>query len=161
MPRLTVTISAVLLAACVVSSIKETNWTQDTNRNQAAKESGAFPDTHEFDYQLSRLWQDKPEYVELITRKYVRRFRVVALVAPKYPYLLLINRVKAIVRVSFIIGVDGRDEDARILESSDSRFDSISIDTVREMKFIPAEGPAGPEREIVTFPITFAGRAAC
>ena len=64
-------------------------------------------------------------------------------------------------RVSFIIGVNGRVEDARILESSDSRFDSVSIDAVREMKFIPAEGPAGPERAIVTFPITFAGRAAC
>ena len=44
-----------------------------------------------------------------------------------------IARAKAIVTVSFVVGVDGNVEDARLVESSDERFNTVSIEAIRQL----------------------------
>ncbi|HEY2462923.1 MAG TPA: energy transducer TonB [Steroidobacteraceae bacterium] len=148
------------LSACTTSSIKETDWPSRANQSLANEEIGASAFTHEYDYQLSRLWRDMPEYAALIGQKHDRNLRAVSAVAPKYPFWLAMNNVKARVKVSFIVGIDGNVEDARLLESSDSRFDMPAIEAIRNFKFIPAEGPAGPEQAMSYLTFNFAGRPA-
>jgi TonB family protein len=64
--------------------------------------------------------------------------------------------VEATVVVSFVVGKDGRVEDARVVESSDSRFDSSAIDAILKFTWIPAEDSTGsPEREMVNMPFHF------
>jgi TonB family protein len=63
--------------------------------------------------------------------------------------------VNAKVIVSFVVGVDGRVEDARVIESSDSRFDASALEAIRRFTFIPAEGVNGPTREIAMQPFNF------
>jgi TonB family protein len=148
-----------MLSACTTSSIKEIDWPDRANASLAKDETAADSVTHKHDYQLSRVWRDKPEYAALIDQRHVRNFRAISAVAPDYPFWLALNSIKARVTVSFIVGVDGSVEDARILESSDSRFDSPAVEAMRKFKFIAAEGPMGPERAISYLAFNFAGRA--
>jgi TonB family protein len=46
-------------------------------------------------------------------------------------------------------------ENARILESSDSRFNDSALEAIRRFTFIPAEGVNGPTREIAMQPLHF------
>ena len=69
--------------------------------------------------------------------------------------MLHLGHVNAKVFVSFVVGVDGRVEDARIIESSDSRFDDSALNAIRRFTFIPAEGVNGPTREIAMQPFDF------
>lgn len=108
--------------------------------------------------QLERLWHDKPEYLALLHHKPVKRIRMISAVAARYPVWLLLNGVRARVRVSFVVGLDGHVEDARVLESSDSRFDTPALEAMRQFKFLPAEGPSGPEREMEVQPFHFEPR---
>lgn len=71
-----------------------------------------------------------------------------------------IARAKAIVTVSFVVGVDGNVEDARLVESSDERFNTVSIEAIRQYKFIPAEGSAGPEPAMEAIPFKFGYKPA-
>lgn len=57
--------------------------------------------------------------------------------------------------MAFIVGTDGRVEEARILESSDSRFNDSTLEAVKRFTFLPAEGPNGPERDLMSMPINF------
>jgi TonB family protein len=65
------------------------------------------------------------------------------------------GHVNAKVIVSIVVGVEGRVEDARIIESSDSRFDASALEAIRRFTFIPAEGVNGPTREIAMQPFYF------
>jgi TonB family protein len=81
--------------------------------------------------------------------------RLISAVPPKYPYMLHFH-VEASVTVSFVVGKDGRVEDARVVESSDSRFDSSAIDAILKFTWIPAEdSTGGPVREIANIPFHF------
>lgn len=46
-------------------------------------------------------------------------------------------------------------EDARVIESSDARFNASAIEAIRHFTFIPAEGVNGPTREIAMQPLSF------
>jgi len=98
---------------------------------------------------------DKPEYAVLANAKHVKEMRVISTVSPDYPYWLHLAHVEANVLVSFVVGIDGKVEDARIIESSDSRFNSSAIAAIRKFTWIPAEGAAGPEREMAIVPFYF------
>jgi TonB family protein len=107
----------------------------------------------------SRTWADKPEYLALLTRKHVKNVRIVSDLKPICcpPGL---GQIPAKVDVSFVVGSDGKVEDARVLWSSDYRFDSLALDAMFKYKFTPAEGADGPEREFDVMPFAFTGHKA-
>jgi TonB family protein len=95
--------------------------------------------------------------VALIGAKHAKTIRIVSIAAPKYPYWEAWAKRRAEVSISFIVGVDGKVEDARVYESSDSRFDQPALDAIRQFVFIPAEGRSGrPEPAIEVQPFHFA-----
>jgi TonB family protein len=145
---------SLLLSACYTSTIN-TDAAQRTNAALERLDRGESINSPAADDTERRLWADKPEYAALPELKYVKHMRVISAAAPKYPYLLYVARVAATVRVSFVVGIDGHVEAARIIESSDSRFDASALEAIVQFKFIPAQGAAGPEREMAILPFNF------
>jgi TonB family protein len=80
---------------------------------------------------------------------------MISAVAPAYPTLLRLQHINARVIVSFVVGIDGHVEDARIVESSDARFNESAVAAMRGFTFIPAEGANGPVRELAMQPFNF------
>jgi len=105
-----------------------------------------------------RLWQDEPQYVALLEGPPpAKRMRLISAVAPDYPLRLRLAHVGArVILVSFIVGTDGQVEAARILESSDERFNESALNAIRRFTFLPPQGPQGPTREIAFVPFDFA-----
>jgi TonB family protein len=146
---------ALGLLACTVSSL---NADATTRTNEALErwDQGIYkPGERSWVPEQARLWADRPQYTGLPDARPVKRMRLVSAVAPKYPALLQFARVAGTVRVSFVVGPDGRVEDARILESSDARFNEDSLDAIRQFTFLPAQGPDGPVREMAVVPFHF------
>jgi TonB family protein len=148
-----------ILNGCVTSYVGNPEIVKQNNAKLTKYDQGTLsdPDEASRDDQLRRLWRDKPEYVALIGAKHAKTIRIVSIAAPKYPYWEAWAKKRAEVSISFIVGVDGKVEDARVYESSDSRFDQPAIDAIRQFVFIPAEGRSGgPEPAIEVQPFHFA-----
>jgi TonB family protein len=145
----------LLLSGCYYSSSINSDAAQRTNASLERNERGISLNPDYPHDAVIRLWTDKPEYAALANAKHVKEMRVISAVPPVYPYWLHLAHVEANVLVSFVVGIDGRVEEARVIESSDSRFDSSAIDAIRKFTWIPAEGPAGPEREMTIIPFYF------
>jgi TonB family protein len=159
--------SATAMSLCAVFSVSSlmggcTTATINTDAPQRANttlerldERGDSPPTRYHDQEI-RLWHDQPQYALLVDAPPpVKRMRMISAAAPAYPLWLRLGHVNAIVIVSFVVGVDGRVENARILESSDSRFNDSALEAIRRFTFIPAEGVNGPTREIAMQPLHF------
>ena len=145
----------LLLSACYSSTIN-TDAPQRANTTLANMERGIPSPFGNHDSQDSRrLWRDKPEYAALAGAKHLKEIRMISAAAPKYPITLHLAHVEANVSVSFVVGVDGRVEAARVVESSDSRFDVFAVEAMLKFTFIPAEGAAGPERAMEVQPFYF------
>lgn len=143
------------LQGCVVSRINP-DATERANAMFERLDQTPGPTGHSKHYdQLKRLWQDQPQYARLLDIDPVKRVRMISAVAPHYPTLLRLGHVNANVLVSFVVGTDGRVEAARILESSDSRFNDSVLEAVRQFTFIPAQGTDGPTRYIGQMPFGF------
>jgi TonB family protein len=91
----------------------------------------------------------------LVGAKHLKELRMLSAAAPHYPITLHLAHVEANVIVSIVVGVDGRVEDARVVESSDSRFDTYAVEAMMKFTFVPAEGAAGPERAMADQPFYF------
>jgi TonB family protein len=91
--------------------------------------------------QLQALWHDKPEYVDLI-RMRPTRLGVLSGPAPNLSHSWVDERT--LVRVSYVVGLYGQVEDARILDSTGHRYDSLCLKTIREWNFVPAQDASGP-----------------
>jgi TonB family protein len=149
-----------VLNGCVTSYIGNPEVVHQNNAKLAKEEQGV-PDApgtwHADDDQLRRLWHDKPQYVALVGVTHTKTIRIVSVAVPKYPYWEAWAKKRADVSISFIVGVDGRVEDARVYKSSDSRFDQPALEAVRHFIFVPAEGPSGrAEPAMECQPIHFA-----
>jgi TonB family protein len=148
------------LSGCVTSYIGNPEVVQQTNAKLAKKDQGVIGSqgTWQADEdQLRRLWRDKPEYVALVGAMHTKTIRIVSIAVPEYPYWEAWAKKRAEVSISFIVGVDGKVEDARVYESSDSRFDQPALSAIRQFVFVPAEGPSGrPEQAIEVQPFHFA-----
>jgi TonB family protein len=145
----------LLLGGCYYSSHINPDAAQRTNASFERNEGGANLNPDYPHDAVIRLWSDKPEYAVLVNAKHVKEMRVISTVSPDYPYWLHLAHVEANVLVSFVVGIDGKVEDARIIESSDSRFNSSAIEAIRKFTWIAAEGAAGPEREMAIVPFYF------
>jgi TonB family protein len=144
-----------LLQGCVVSRINP-DATERANAAFERLDQTPSPSGRSKHYdQLQRLWQDQPQYARLLDTDPVKRVRMISAVAPAYPTLLRLGHVNANVLVSFVVGTDGRVEAARILESSDSRFNDSVVEATRKFTFLPAQGTDGPTRYIAQMPFAF------
>jgi TonB family protein len=147
-----------ILNGCVTSYVGNPQIVRQNNAKLTQYDQGLLSDPQQAarDDQLRRLWRDKPEYVGLVGMKHAKTLRIVSVAVPKYPYWEAWAKKGAEVSVSFIVGVDGKVEDARVYESSDSRFEQPALDAIRQFVFIPAEGNSGsPERAIEVQPFDF------
>jgi TonB family protein len=148
----------LLLSSCYSTTINP-DAAQRANATLANMERGIpSPYGSRDDDVVRRLWRDKPEYATLIGAKHLKQVRLVSAVAPTYPFTLRLAHVEAEVIVSFVVGLDGRVEDARVLESSDSRFNAAAVEAMLKFTFIPAEGATGPERAMYAQPLHFTVR---
>jgi TonB family protein len=152
---LVASVVTALLQACVVSRINpDAAERANAYFEQLDRTPGPSERSKHYD-QLQRLWQDQPQYVRLLDTDPVKRVRMISAVAPAYPALLRLGHVNANVLVSFVVGTDGRVEAARILESSDSRFNDSVLEATRQFTFLPAQGADGPTRYIAQMPFNF------
>ncbi|MBP9912715.1 MAG: energy transducer TonB [Opitutaceae bacterium] len=109
---------------------------------------------------ISQLWADTPEYVALLHDGKHSKVapRLLASVAPAMPPDTPPGQT-ATVLVSLVIAENGRVEAARVVESSDAKFDQGALDAVLQWKFKPAEGEGGPVKSFSVVPIQFVSPA--
>jgi TonB family protein len=144
-----------LIGGCTATTIN-TDAPQRANTTLARLDDQGDSTPSRYHDQEIRLWRDQPQYAALVDAPPpVKRMRMISAVAPAYPRWLRLAHVNGHVIVSFVVGVDGRVEDARIIESSDSRFNASALEAIRHFTFIPAEGLNGPTREIAMQPLSF------
>jgi TonB family protein len=148
-----------ILSGCVTSYVGNPEIVKQNNAKLARYDQG-LPDPQDISQadqdKLRRLWRDKPEYAALVGVKHAKTVRIVSIAVPKYPYWEAWAKIRAEVSISFIVGVDGTVDDARVCESSDSRFDQPALDAIRQFIFVPAEGHSGrPELAIEVQPFHF------
>jgi TonB family protein len=147
--------TTINLSACYTSSLNS-DAVQRANAALQEKDQGIDSTPRLSNDQINRLWRDKQEYMALANAPPpAKRMRLTSAVPPEYPYMLHFH-VEATVVVSFVVGKDGHVEDARVVESSDSRFDSSAIDAILKFTWIPAEDSTGaPTREMAHMPFHF------
>jgi TonB family protein len=155
---------AVALAACQTASattpkvqptdagsdaVKQANvWFENLEKHPAASTSPVV--------QLqNQIWRDKPQYAALSRAKHLKEARMTHAAPAKCPGGLSPGEVDAKVDVSFVVGLDGRVEDARVIWSSDERFNAASLEAMRHDTFIPAMGSNGAERAMYVKPYHF------
>ena len=126
---------------------------------EAESTPGHAVPTEEQSERISRLWADVPEYAVLARgdNSGLKAPRLISSVPPAYPLSARLANRKATVFVSFVVNEKGVVEAARVLESSDSRFDKSAIDAVLQWKFLPAMGPHGPLKASINVPLQFDG----
>jgi TonB family protein len=147
--------TTINLSACYTSSVNP-DAVQRANAALQEKDQGIDSTPQLPNDQINRLWRDKQEYLALANAPPpAKRMRLISAVPPEYPYMLHFH-VEATVVVSFVVGKNGQVEDARVVESSDSRFDSSAIDAILKFTWIPAEDSTGaPAREMAHMPVHF------
>jgi TonB family protein len=147
--------TTINLSGCYTSGLHP-DVVQRTNAALQEQDQGIHSTPQVPKDQINRLWRDKPEYVALADAPPpAKHMRLISAVPPKYPYALHFH-VEATVLVSFVVGKDGRVEDARVIESSDSRFNTSAIDAILKFTWIPAEDSTGdPTREMAHTPFHF------
>ena len=75
-------------------------------------------------------------------------------VPPEYPLLARQNRVKGIVIIEAIIGIDGRVQDARVIRSA-PLLDEAALDAVRQWEYTPTRLNGQPTPVIMTVTVQF------
>jgi len=108
----------------------------------------------------NQVWHDKPQYAALPGAKHLKEVRMIHAVPAQWPSGLSPGEVDAKVDVSFVVGLDGRVEDARVIWSSDERFNASALEAIRLDTFTPAAGPNGAERAMYVRPYHFTTSAA-
>jgi TonB family protein len=154
-------IAILFLTACQTS----TNNIQPTNRGtDAVKQTNVWLENYEkqgptpnsrVDMLQKEIWRDKPQYAALAGARHVKEVRMTYAAPGKCPGGLRPGEVDAKVDVSFVVGLDGRVEDARVIWSSDDRFNAAALEAMRQDTFIPAMGPNGVERAMYVKPYHF------
>jgi TonB family protein len=163
-PGLAVTTAALFVTACQTTStsnnrvqptdpstdaVKQTNvWFENYERQAPAPDSPSVK-------LENQIWRDKSQYAALAGAKHLKEVRMKYAAPAKCPGGLGPGEVDAKVDVSFVVGLDGRVEDARVIWSSDDRFNAAALEAMREDTFVAAVGPAGAERAMYVKPFHF------
>jgi TonB family protein len=107
------------------------------------------------------LWSDIPAYHEILTSKSSGPRKNAALISsfvPTPPFPLPPGKSVS-VNVSLAISPTGKVEAARVLDSTDPRFNQAAVDAALRWLFHPAFGEAGPRLSFVVAPMVFVGNA--
>jgi len=154
---ITLLILSVLVQACSTASNINVDAPQRANATLTRlDQQKAPPVADRYRDQELRLWHDRPDFAALVDAPPpLHRMRMASAAAPAYPVLLRLQHINARVLVSFVVGTDGQVEDARILESSNVRFNASALKAIREFTFLPAQGTSGPQRELAIQPFDF------
>ena len=155
-----VSIFCALSFGCHTSQVPA-DYAEKANASLAAQQAApAQTNSSELKDRLARLWADVPEYVAVIQdeRQLKKTPRLVSMSPPAYPTIPLLAGVKGRVLVSIVVGRDGSVIDARVMESSDSRFDQSAVDAAIKWKFLPGEFDDGPTIVVIAAPVEFAGK---
>jgi protein TonB len=82
--------------------------------------------------------------------------QILARVAPEYPAVARQRKVEGWVELEFIVGVDGRARDVRVIDSKPGHmFDAAALRAISRWKFKPAERDGQPEAARSRTKITF------
>jgi TonB family protein len=130
-------------------AVKQTNAWFENLEKQAPEPNSALVTLQ------NQVWSDKPQYAVLAGAKHVKEARMTYAAMAKCPGGLDRGEANAKVDVSFVVGLDGGVEDARVIWSSDDRFNRAALEAMRQDKFIPAMGPTGAERAMYVKPYHF------
>ena len=112
---------------------------------------------------ILQLWSDEPAYVRFFNDKTHARkaARIQSMIQPVPPLVTAIpGKENVTVSVSLIVDETGGVEAARVLDSSDPRFNQSAIDAVLQWRFFPAEGEHGFMKSSFLVPVNFAGERA-
>jgi TonB family protein len=104
---------------------------------------------------IHALWADRPEVLEAMRVGFREPPRLIAAVKPHPPAGPWSGTGDQTVKISFVIGEKGNVEAARVLDSSDPRFNESALEGVRQWRFEPAQGASGPTRAVTLLPIIF------
>lgn len=158
---LQIIVLSILAAGCHTSLI-DPDYASQANARIAGQEgvTTETPAGTELKNRLLRLWVDRPECIQILTRDHAPETlpRLISSIPPSYPTVPFLANVKARVVVTFVVSDSGKVEEARVYESSDSRFDESALDAVRQWRFLPAIMSGRPTKEIITIPMEFGGR---
>jgi TonB family protein len=156
--------TATILAACQATSIDAPKVRPTNAETDAVKQTNVWfenfekqaptPDSPVVKLQ-NQIWRDKPQYAALAGAKHLKEVRMTYAALAKCPGGLGPGEVDAKVDVSFVVGLDGRVEDARVIWSSDERFNPAALEAIQQDAFIPAMGPIGAERAMYVRPYHF------
>ncbi|MGB6309446.1 MAG: energy transducer TonB [Steroidobacteraceae bacterium] len=91
--------------------------------------------------QLKALWHDKPDYMDLIS---MRPHRLRVLSGPAVDLSRSWVDERNLIRVSYVVGLDGKVEDARVLDTTSHRYNSLCLKTIEKWRFVPVQDPSGP-----------------
>jgi TonB family protein len=162
--RVLATAAATILAACQTASIKPPKAQLAGAGTDAVAQTNVWFENYEkqapvADSQLVKMqndiWRDKPSYASLAGARHLKEVRMTYAALAKCPAGLGPGEVDAKVDVSFVVGLDGRVEDARVIWSSDERFNPAALEAIRQDAFIPAMGLRGAERAMYVRPYHF------
>jgi TonB family protein len=145
-------LAIALLPGCITTSINPDAVERANRTLERIEARGPL----RYGEQEKRLWQDQPAYAALLDGLTpIKRVRLVSAVVPNYPPLLRMGHVNAKVTVCFVVGIDGKVEAARVMESSDTRFNDSALEAIRQFTFLPASDAHGPARDVLHFPFDY------
>jgi TonB family protein len=156
--------AAVIVAACQTTTIKAPAVQPGDAGTDAVNQTNVWFENFEKEAPTpnspliklqNQIWRDKPQYQALAGAKHLKEVRMRYAALAKCPGGLGPVEVDAKVDVSFVVGLDGRVEDARVIWSSDEGFNQAALDAIRQDVFIPALGPTGAERAMYVMPYHF------
>lgn len=108
------------------------------------------------------LWADVPAYHDRLTSNSPgprKPAQLISAFSPPSPFPLP-EGTEIKVNVALVISDTGQVEAARILDSTDARFNQVSLDAVKQWLFRPALGDEGPRIAFTVAPIVFQGAPA-
>jgi TonB family protein len=102
------------------------------------------------------LWTDRAEVLSAIRTGFKMPPKLVSAARPQTPHVPWAGGDTQTVKVSFVVGENGQVEVARVLDSTDARFNDAALAGVRQWRFEPAQSASGPTRAVILVPIVFA-----
>ena len=133
------TLSVLILAGLALSSCAD-------NRSAV----GTYLETGEKvklgDDRMDRMWADNPHYQDfkLHQLEIKKGPEILSSVKPVYPAALLLSKKSGRVTLTLFVNKEGYVEDAKVMETTDERFNQAALQSAKGQKFRPAQGTNGP-----------------
>lgn len=159
-PSRSLRLSLVLLTAAVVSPALRLSAQTSAPPATPPPSQPAAPAKPPGIYErLIALWADVPAYHDRLTSTAPgprKPAQLISAFSPASPFPLP-DGTEIKVNVALVISDTGKVEAARILDSTDARFNQAAIDGVKQWLFRPALGDDGPRISFTVAPIIFHG----